>query len=234
MISLIFSKVKPTWVNETLSDDSDGEMVNGDEQTIKSEPVEERKHKEGEETDPLPPDTEDAAAAEAGADDPTAAEANGENGFVPLMPVESGMMATASVPDDSAEASSMQGVGEENPLGDTMEDGLTPAGEQQLLQAEQPAQDTAGAMEVDTTKGLVDPEESFMSREAPPASYASELGTTGEVDSSSGAYESAHQAKGLADHPMTEEDLLTGPAHNLDDSQYKSDIVDPNLDDIFK
>ena len=55
-----------------------------------------------------------------------------------------------------------------------------------------------------------------------------------EVDSSSGAYESAHQAKGLADHPMTEEDLLTGPAHNLDDSQYKSDIVDPNLDDIFK
>ena len=33
---------------------------------------------------------------------------------------------------------------------------------------------------------------------------------------------------------MSEEDLLTGPAHNLDDSQYKADYVDPNLDDIFK
>lgn len=34
--------------------------------------------------------------------------------------------------------------------------------------------------------------------------------------------------------PLSEEDLLTGPAHNLDDSQLKPDIVDPNLDDIFK
>ena len=34
--------------------------------------------------------------------------------------------------------------------------------------------------------------------------------------------------------PLTEEDLLTGPAHNLDDSQYKADYVDPNLEDIFK
>ena len=33
---------------------------------------------------------------------------------------------------------------------------------------------------------------------------------------------------------LSEEDLLTGPAHNLDDSQFKPDIVDPNLDDIFK
>ena len=33
---------------------------------------------------------------------------------------------------------------------------------------------------------------------------------------------------------ITEEDLLTGPAHNLDDSQYKADYVDPNLEDIFK
>ena len=33
---------------------------------------------------------------------------------------------------------------------------------------------------------------------------------------------------------ISEEDLLTGPAHNLDDSQYKADYVDPNLEDIFK
>ena len=33
---------------------------------------------------------------------------------------------------------------------------------------------------------------------------------------------------------MSEEDLLTGPAHNLDDTQYKADYADPNLDDIFK
>jgi len=33
---------------------------------------------------------------------------------------------------------------------------------------------------------------------------------------------------------LSEEDLLTGPAHNLDDTQYKADYVDPNLDDIFK
>lgn len=32
---------------------------------------------------------------------------------------------------------------------------------------------------------------------------------------------------------LSEEDLLTGPAHNLDDSQYKADYVDPNLEDIF-
>merc|ERR1711936_596858 len=40
----------------------------------------------------------------------------------------------------------------------------------------------------------------------------------------------------VADHreEMSEEDLLTGPAHNLDDSQYKADYADPNLDDIFK
>merc|ERR1712142_871102 len=31
---------------------------------------------------------------------------------------------------------------------------------------------------------------------------------------------------------LSEEDLLTGPAHNLDDTQYKADYVDPNLDDI--
>merc|ERR1712226_275266 len=37
-----------------------------------------------------------------------------------------------------------------------------------------------------------------------------------------------------AEAEMTEEDLLTGPAHNLDDSQYKADYADPNLDDIFK
>ena len=33
---------------------------------------------------------------------------------------------------------------------------------------------------------------------------------------------------------LTDEDLLTGPAHNLDDSQYKADFVDPSLEDIFK
>ena len=40
----------------------------------------------------------------------------------------------------------------------------------------------------------------------------------------------------VTDHSeeMSEEDLLTGPAHNLDDSQYKADYADPNLDDIFK
>ena len=34
--------------------------------------------------------------------------------------------------------------------------------------------------------------------------------------------------------PISEEDLLTGPAHNLDDSQYKPDYIDSNLDEIFK
>ena len=34
--------------------------------------------------------------------------------------------------------------------------------------------------------------------------------------------------------PLSDEDLLTGPAHNLDDTQYKADYVDPNLEDIFK
>ena len=38
----------------------------------------------------------------------------------------------------------------------------------------------------------------------------------------------------VGDGLISEEDLLTGPAHNLDDSQYKADYVDPNLEDIFK
>ena len=42
------------------------------------------------------------------------------------------------------------------------------------------------------------------------------------------------EAGKVADGLISEEDLLTGPAHNLDDSQYKADYVDPNLEDIFK
>lgn len=38
----------------------------------------------------------------------------------------------------------------------------------------------------------------------------------------------------VENNPISEEDLLTGPAHNLDDSQFKADYVDPNLEDIFK
>merc|ERR1712029_951326 len=41
-------------------------------------------------------------------------------------------------------------------------------------------------------------------------------------------------SKDQPQQPLSEEDLLTGPAHNLDDSQYKADYVDPNLEDIFK
>ena len=44
----------------------------------------------------------------------------------------------------------------------------------------------------------------------------------------------AAMAGGTKQVNMSEEDLLTGPAHNLDDSQYKADYADPNLDDIFK
>ena len=42
------------------------------------------------------------------------------------------------------------------------------------------------------------------------------------------------EAGKVGDGLISEEDLLTGPAHNLDDSQYKADYVDPNLEDIFK
>lgn len=45
---------------------------------------------------------------------------------------------------------------------------------------------------------------------------------------------SGGQREDISGPPLSEEDLLTGPAHNLDDSSYKADYVDPNLDDIFK
>merc|ERR1739844_377759 len=45
---------------------------------------------------------------------------------------------------------------------------------------------------------------------------------------------SGGEAAKVGDGLISEEDLLTGPAHNLDDSQYKADYVDPNLEDIFK
>jgi hypothetical protein len=195
-------------------------MVNGDEKTIKSEPVE--KPKEGEElteTDPLPADTDEAVVPaeqdSAVAPPPT----TDENSLASLMPPESGVpveeaAAALHATEDSAEAA-MQGLGDVNPLGDTMEEQLV------------------NAMEMDTTAAAAKSmtTEAFMSGGAPvePAvSYSAELSNS-EVES--GAYDRSNEAKG---QPMTEEDLLTGPAHNLDDSQYKSDMVDPNLDDIFK
>ena len=230
-------QVKPTWVNETLSD-SDGEMVNGDEQTIKAEPVEERKQKESE--DPTAADTESPAAAdtdpimEAGAEHTQSVD--GENGLAQ---------------SESAQAE-VEGAGEENPLGDTndqdeeqQQQPPPPGGEEEdLLQAAEgseaaqdsghtPLESTMAPEEEAAGKGLA--AETFMDVQASAAGgFGGELSsvcpTGGEVES--GAY--SEQVKGLGEQPMTEEDLLTGPAHNLDDSQYKSDIVDPNLDDIFK
>ena len=53
-------------------------------------------------------------------------------------------------------------------------------------------------------------------------------------DVASGIISKPLEARPPDGQPLTEEDLLTGPAHNLDDSQYKADYVDPNLEDIFK
>ncbi len=53
-------------------------------------------------------------------------------------------------------------------------------------------------------------------------------------DVTSGIISKPLEARPPDGQPLTEEDLLTGPAHNLDDSQYKADYVDPNLEDIFK
>lgn len=58
-----------------------------------------------------------------------------------------------------------------------------------------------------------------------PKELVEESFTTSDTQSTAG-----EAARG----PLSEEDLLTGPAHNLDDSTYKADYVDPNLDDIFK
>jgi hypothetical protein len=205
--------VKPTWVNETLSD-SDSEMPNGDEHTIKAEPVEERKQKEvseedptgGAETDPLP-----------------SADTEAE----PALP-EDGLV-------NSEEAAA--GSVEENPLGDAAENGEEEEGaaaasaqpEEDLLQAV----GDVSAAEESVAKGL---EEGFLSVEpavegqAAEASFGGEEVSGGELGEDGAAYGKTV----LQPATMTEEDLLTGPAHNLDDSQYKSDIVDPNLDDIFK
>ncbi len=204
--------MKPTWVNETLSD-SDSEMPNGDEHTIKAEPVEEKKQKEvseedptgGAETDPLP--TADTEAE-------------------PALP-EDGLV-------NSEEAAA--GSVEENPLGDAAENGEEEVAAAASGQPEEDLLQAVGdvsAAEESVAKGL---EEGFLSVEPAVEGQAAEASFGGQEVSSGelGGDGAAYGKTVLQPATMTEEDLLTGPAHNLDDSQYKSDIVDPNLDDIFK
>ena len=78
------------------------------------------------------------------------------------------------------------------------------------------AENPLGGEEDDSTAEDINPVPLVESSEATPSGEAMELGGS------------------EAGPPLSEEDILTGPAHNLDDSQFKPDIVDPNLDDIFK
>jgi len=65
-----------------------------------------------------------------------------------------------------------------------------------------------------------------------PMSDKTEGNKSSELDSGSDPFsEDQDKVGGVL---ISEEDILTGPAHNLDDSQYKADYVDPNLEDIFK
>ncbi len=218
-------------MNETLSD-SDSELVNGDEQTIKSEPVEERKQKENE-TDAEHP------VVEAGMEEASVAD-DDENGFASLAPTEVGMLVAAAPPpagEDPVDGMQNEaGVMEENPLGDSVEEDEQAAGGASVQDSGLESAHTPPALSdmaaVDISKGL--PEQNLLTaNHVAGFGGGSELGPSSEVDGG-GNYDSAPSKSLDGQQPLTEEYLLTGPAHNLDDSQYKSDMVDATLDDIFK
>ena len=125
---------------------------------------------------------------------------------------------------------------EANPLISTTPTGFVNESEQSLEEAENPLSDIDNAGKEAPADGDDNMEDSSGPADSNPVPLTSveEVPAEGEGMELgvSQPGQSAANAPLTAAPPLSEEDLLTGPAHNLDDSQ--PDIVDPNLDDIFK
>lgn len=195
------SKVQPTWVNESLDDDDNGEQDKSDHADVNI-PVEGAFNPLGGEVEENPLN-EDSGVSN---------------------PLEEEVAANSVEPETQVQTEQEQPMNEEDAL-------LATATEQPPFVNECQEEGEAviegtDMMEggSDNPLGGIDGQESeqteTQSNERDP--FSSEH----QVEEQPG--EQCEQAA------LSEEDLLTGPAHNLDDTQYKADYVDPNLDDIFK
>lgn len=214
-------KVRPTWVNEALTDSEDED---GNSKTkrlgVKKEPVEGQNNGEEDEGDDgekqkegSEKDKDDAAAKESHPVEETPeAEAEEESGANPL--------------DDDENPLE---EGDSNPLEENQDADDNPLGEADY--SESVPMDSNPLDEEPEENGLPDPEEDPFATGGGAAAEPSE--DPFDAVAGVGAAE-GEAAPAPLDVPLTEEDLLTGPAHNLDDSQYKPDYNDSNFDEIFK
>ena len=133
---------------------------------------------------------------------------------------------------------------EKNPLGDVELEKETVNEEEALLEtasapSEQPTFVNECQVEEEKSKEpvpVIESDNPLADMEAPlPLPLADKTESSEPCEETSGVSDPfSGEAGKVGDGLISEEDLLTGPAHNLDDSQYKADYVDPNLEDIFK
>merc|ERR1719319_544104 len=202
-------KVRPTWVNEALTDSEDEDGNKTKRLGVKNEPEEGKeegeggeKQKEGSEKDKDDGDKESNPI-----EDTPEAEESGANPLDDENPLGEG---------EEGESNPLEEGADDNPLG----------GETDY--SESVPMDSNPLDEEPEENGLPDPEED------PFASGGGAAEPTEDPFDAVAGGDAAPEAAAIPDVPLTEEDLLTGPAHNLDDSQYKPDYNDSNFDEIFK
>ena len=125
---------------------------------------------------------------------------------------------------------------DKNPLGDVELEKETVNEEEALLEtASAPSEQPTFVNECQVEEEEKNKEPAtVIESDNPLADIEAPLADKTESDPASVSDPFAGEASKVGDGLISEEDLLTGPAHNLDDSQYKADYVDPNLEDIFK
>jgi len=205
-------KVRPTWVNEALTDSEDEDGNKTKRLGVKNEP-EEGKEEEG----------------EGGEKQKGGSEKDKDDGDKESNPIE-------DTPEAEAEESGANPLDDENPLGEGEEGESNPLEEGaddnplggETDYSESVPMDSNPLDEEPEENGLPDPEED------PFASGGGAAEPTEDPFDAVAGGDAAPEAAAIPDVPLTEEDLLTGPAHNLDDSQYKPDYNDSNFDEIFK
>ena len=130
---------------------------------------------------------------------------------------------------------------ERNPLGDVELEKETVNEEEALLEtASAPSEQPTFVSECQVEEDKCKDQAPVIESDNPLADIEAPLPLADKTDSNKPCEEASvsdpfsREAGKVGDGLISEEDLLTGPAHNLDDSQYKADYVDPNLEDIFK
>merc|ERR1712106_469563 len=199
------SKVQPTWVNESLDDDDNGEQDKSDHADVNI-PVEGAFNPLGGEVEENPLN-EDSGVSN---------------------PLEEEVAANSVEPETQVQTEQQQPMNEEDAL-------LATATEQPPFVNECQEEERENVMEgrdlldgeSDNPLAGIDGQDNEQvdvpGRERDP--FSSEQQEQAGDPFSGDQQQVEDQA--VEQTPMSEEDLLTGPAHNLDDSQYKADYVDP-------